>query len=144
MEEDRNPLVVNVSSQESAYVAPTRCTIISKRGDRLHLRMRTVALLLGTLWAVGPVSDATALRVMASSDVACGTGLGESSRSQRLVLRCDTCKSDWGVCHTDTVPRGTEGGREEEHGLKVSEHMALRRGSGSVRQDVTGRWEKTR
>jgi len=143
MEEDRNPLLVNVSAQESAYVAPTRCTNISKRGDMRHLRMLTVALLLGTLWPVGPVSDAIALRVMASSDVACGTGLGDSSRSQRLVLRCDTCKSDWGVCHTDIVPRGTKGGSEEEHGLKVSEHTALRRGSGSVRQELTGRWEKT-
>jgi hypothetical protein len=84
-----------------------------------------------------------ALRVMASSDVACGTGLGESSSSHRFVLRCDTCNSDWDVCHTDTVPRGKEVGKEEEHGLKVSEHMALRRGCGSVRQEVTGRWEKT-
>ena len=78
-------------------MAPTRCTAMSKRGDMRHLRMLTVALLLGTLWPVGPVSDATARRVMASSDVACGTGLGESSVSQRFVLRCDTCNSDWRV-----------------------------------------------
>ena len=120
MEEDRNPLIVNVSAQESDYVASTRCTTMCKRGDMRHLRTLTVALLLGTLWPVGPVSDATALRVMASSDVACGTGLGESSRSQRFVIRCDTCNSDWGVCHTDTVPRRTGVGKEEEHGLKVS------------------------
>ena len=115
---------------------------MSKGADLRHLRTLTVALLLGTLWPVGPVSGATAFRVMASSDVACGTGLGESSRSQRFVLRCDTCNSDWGVCHTDTVPRGMEVGTEEEQGLKVSEHVALRTGSGSVRQEVTGRWEK--
>jgi len=107
-----------------------------------YLRTLTVALLLGTLWPVGPVSDATAFRVMASSDVACGTGLGESSRSQRFVLRCDTCNSDWGLCHTDTVPRRTEVGKEEEHELKVSEHVALRTGSRSVRQEVTGGCEK--
>ena len=92
-------------------MAPTRCTTMSKRGDMRHLRTLTVALLLGTLWPVGPVSDAIALLVMASSDVACGTGLGDSSRSQRFVLRCDTCNNDWGVCHTDTVPRGTEVGK---------------------------------
>jgi hypothetical protein len=118
---------------------------MSKRGDMRHLRTLTVALLLGTLWPVGPISDATALRVMASSDVACGTGLGESSRSQRFVLRCDTCNSDWSVCHTDTLPRGTEVCKEEEHGLKVSKYMGLglKTGSRSVRQEVTGRWEKT-
>ena len=78
---------------------------MSKRGAMRHLHMLTVALLLGTLWPVGPVSDATALRVMASSDVACGTGLGDSSRSQRFVLRCDTCNNDGGVSQRHSAER---------------------------------------
>lgn len=48
-----------------------------------------------------------------------------------------------GVCHTDTVLRGVEVGEEEEHGLRVSETMALRRMFGSEKEEMTGRWEKT-
>lgn len=86
--------------------------------------MLTVTLLLGTLWAVVLVSDAIALRVMASSDVACGTGLGESSTSHRFVLRCDTCKSDGCVSHRHSAERrgSWRGGRTRTEG--VPEHGA--------------------
>jgi hypothetical protein len=44
-----------------------------------------------------------------------------------------------GVCLSDTVLRGTQVGKDEEHGLRVSGHMALKRRSGPVRQEVTRR-----
>jgi hypothetical protein len=47
------------------------------------------------------------------------------------------------VCHTGTVLRGVEVGEEEEHELRVYQNMALRRTSGSQREKMTERWEKT-